>query len=133
MFRLPRASDAADARLVVTSGGEGERWRRTFDGRRLDTRAYRAGDCDLAERIGIVEFRFRLEESDGGLAFHQREAALMCGPIRLRLPARLAPRVEAREDPAGARRILVRVRVALPAIGPILDYAGTVDFEDTRT
>jgi hypothetical protein len=131
LLRLPRASDAAETRLVITSGADGERWLRTFDDRRLDTRQYQAADCELAERIGVLEFRFRLETSDGSLLFRQLEAAFLCGPVRLRLPAPWAPSVEAREDPAGPHRIYVHVRVALPALGPVLTYDGTIDIEDT--
>jgi hypothetical protein len=40
LLRLPRASEAAETRLVVTSSAGGERWLRTFGGRRLDSRQY---------------------------------------------------------------------------------------------
>jgi hypothetical protein len=53
------------------------------------------------------------------------------GSLSLRLPAACAPEVDAREDPAGARHIRVRVRVALPAVGPLLTYEGTMTIEDT--
>jgi uncharacterized protein DUF4166 len=132
LLRLPRASDAAETHLVITSQAAGERWLRTFDDRRLDTRQYQAGDCELAERIGILELRFRLEASEGSLLFRQLEAALLFGSVRLRLPAPWSPRVEAREDPAGAHQIRVHVRVALPALGPVLTYDGTIDIEDPR-
>jgi hypothetical protein len=130
LLRLPRASDAADTRLIVTSGADGERWLRTFDGRRLDTRQYQAGDGELAERFGVLEFRFRLEASEGSLLFRQRAVALLCGPVRLRLPSAWAPSVEAREDPTGPHQIGVHVRVALPAVGRVLAYDGTIDIED---
>jgi len=47
-LRLPRASEAAETRLVMTPRADGEQWRRTFDDRRLDTRQYRAGAGELA-------------------------------------------------------------------------------------
>ena len=131
LLRLPRAGDAAETRLVVTSHDDGERWLRTFGDRRLDTRQYEAGDRVLAERIGLLEFRFRLEASAGSLVFRQLDAALLVGSVRLRLPATWAPTVEAREDPAGARCVRVHVRVALPGLGPVLTYDGTIDIEDT--
>lgn len=132
LLHLPRASDRAETRLVVTSGANGEQWLRTFDDRRLDTRQYQAGDCDLAERIGVLEFRFRLEASEGSLLFRQLEAAFLFGSVRLRLPAACAPSVDAREDPAGPHQVRVHVRVALPAVGPVLTYDGTMDLEEPR-
>ncbi len=129
LLRLPRASEAAETRLVVTSRADGEQWHRSFDDRHLDTRQYQAGECELAERIGVLEFRFRLEASEGSLVYRQVGAAFVLGSVRLRFPAAWGPRVDAREDPAGARRIRVHVRVTLPALGPVLTYDGAIDLE----
>lgn len=129
VLRLPRATDAAETRLVVTSVADGEHWLRAFDDRRLDTRQYMAGDGELAERIGILEFRFRLEASDGGILFRQLEAAVLCGSLRLRFPTTWTPRVIAREDPAGANQVHVHVQVDLPAVGPVLTYDGLIEIE----
>lgn len=131
LLRLPRANPKADTRLVITEDAGGERWHRTFDDRRIDTRQYRAGDGELAERFGLLEFRFKLDASQGSLIFRQVEAAFLCGTVRLKIPAAWAPRVDAREDPAGARQIGVHVRVALPLVGPVLTYDGTIDIEET--
>lgn len=132
LLRLPRASGAAETRLVVTSRGDVEHWCRTFDDRCLDTWQYQTGDGELGERIGVIEFRFRLEASEGSLVFRQVEAAVVCGSVRVRVPAAWAPRVDAREDPAGARRIGIHVRVVLPALGPLLTYDGIIDLEEHR-
>jgi len=132
MLRFPRATDAADTRLVITPGADGEMWLRTFGDRRLDTRQYEAAGSELAERIGVLEFRFRLEAVAGSLLFRQREAALVLGSIRLPLPASCVPRVDAREDAAGADRVCVYVCVTCPLLGPILTYDGTVEIEDVR-
>jgi hypothetical protein len=132
ILRLPRASEAAETQLVVTPCEDGERWLRTFGDRRLDTRQYHVGDSVLAERIGILEFRFRLEVCGGDLLYRQTEAAVLYGPVRLRLPHACAPRIEARETPAGARDVRVHVGVALPALGSLLTYDGIMNFEDVR-
>ena len=130
ILRLPPPAAAAETRLTVTARGDGERWQRTFAGRCLDTRQYALGRCELAERFGVLEFRFRLDVSDGRLVYVQREAAFLCGPARLRIPAAWAPRVEAREDPAGPTRVNVEVHVSLPGVGPLIAYDGLIDVED---
>ena len=129
MLRLPRASGAAETRLVVTSRGDGEEWHRRFGDRVLNTRQYQTGQSELGERIGILELRFALEASEGSLVFRQREAALMVGAIRVRLPSSWAPRVQAREDPAGPSRVRVHVRLVFPVLGTLLTYDGVVDVE----
>jgi uncharacterized protein DUF4166 len=130
MLRLPQSSAVADTRLVIAARGDEEHWERTFNGRRVETRQY-ASDDDLAEGFGILEFRFRLHPSGGSLLYVQREAALLCGPVRLRIPAPLAPRVEAREAPAGPKQVQVEVRVVLPGIGMLIAYGGVVGIEET--
>lgn len=130
LLRLPRVNEAADTRLVIAAGAGGETWHRTFDDRQLDTRQYPTRGGELGERFGPLEFRFRLSASQGSLIFQQTRVALVCGPIRLRIPSAWGPRIDAREDPAGARRIGVHVRVALPAVGPLVSYDGTIDIED---
>ena len=132
MLRLPRPSAAAETQLMVTAGPEGEHWQRTFNGRHLKTRQYQSNTSELAEQFGVLEFRFRLDASGGNLLYVQREAAVLFGPVRLRIPAAWAPRVEAREDPAGPTRINVAVRVVLPGIGQLIAYDGLVDIEDLR-
>jgi hypothetical protein len=130
LLRLPRPSRAAETRLVIAACGNRQQWRRTFDDRHLDTWQYQTGDGELGERIGVLEFRFRLNASNGSLVFRQVEAAFVLGSVRLRLPAAWAPRIEAREDPAGADRIVVSVRVVLPGMGLLLTYDGTSNLED---
>ena len=132
MLRLPRPTAAAEAQLMVTAGPEGEHWQRTFNGRHLKTRQYESNTFELAEQFGVLEFRFRLDASGGNLLYVQREAAILFGPVRLRIPAAWAPRVEAREDPAGPTRIKVAVRVVLPGIGQLIAYDGFVDIEELR-
>ena len=131
LLRLPHPSAAADTRLVISARGDREQWERTFGRCRFVTLQYRWRD-DLAERFGVLQFRFRLHVSDGSLFYVQRQAAVLCWPVRLPIPALCAPRVEAREDPAGPERIQVEVRVLLPAIGLLISYAGIVEVEEHR-
>lgn len=128
---LPAPGAAVPVRLVVTPRGEGEEWARSIGGRPLVSvqRGGRGGL--LAERAGFLEVSFRLEAVGGALRYHQQGAALCLGPLRLPLPACLAPRVRGREWPAAdgvATRI--RVAVALPLLGPLIVYGGTLRRED---
>jgi Domain of unknown function (DUF4166) len=132
MLRLPRAAAAAETQLIVTARADGEHWQRTFDGRRLVTRQYASSESELAERFGLFEFRFRLDACSGSLLYVQRETALLFGPVRVRVPAQWAPRVEALEDPAGPTRVKLHVRIALPGGGLLMAYAGFIEVEDTR-
>lgn len=129
MCRLPSPSAASDTRLTVTVRADGEHWERTFSGRRVATRQYRSGD-ELSERFGVLQFRFHLRVSDGGLLYVQRQAAFRCWLVHLPIPTAFAPRVEAREDPAGSKRIHVEVRVILPGIGLLIAYAGIIEVEE---
>ena len=105
-------------------------WIRHIGGDRLVSRQFRAGADLLAERIRIIEFRFQLDPSALGLVYHQRAAALAMGPLRVPLPARLAPAIEATEEAVDRARMRVTVRVTLPLIGLLIAYGGVVDFEE---
>ena len=131
LLRLPRASDSVEARLIVTPRGDAEQWCRSFDGRRFDTRQYATPHGELAERVGAIEFRFRLDVEEGSLVFRHAGAAFAIGALRLAPPAAWTPAVEAREDAAGPRRLHIQVKLTVPAVGPVLTYAGTVDYEDS--
>ena len=133
VLRLPRPSEAADIALTVTAEAGGERWLRVFDGRDLETRQSQSGRLELAERFGLFEIRFHLDTRDGSLLYIQRDAALRAGSLRLRIPGAWAPSVTAREDPAGADRIKVTVRVDLPGHRRLIAYDGIIQVQNTRT
>jgi Domain of unknown function (DUF4166) len=129
MLRLPRPDARAETQLTVTPRADGERWQRTFNGRSFTTRQYESNASELAERYGVLEFRFRLDAPGGSLVYIQREAALLFGAGRLRLPWQWAPHVKAREDPAGPNRVNVEVSVTLPGIGLLIAYNGIIQVE----
>lgn len=131
LWRLPVPGDAAPVQLVVTAEPAGECWRRTVNGRRFETRQYAAAHSLLGEQFGALEFRFQLVPVDGSLVYVQREAAVVLGPVRVAIPASWAPRVVAREDPAGLLGIKVEVRILLPGIGALISYEGLVHIEET--
>ncbi len=130
LLRLPRTGAAADVRLTVIARGDEEVWERTFDGRQFVTRQYQSSEYGLAERFGLLEFRYRLDRSAGGLLYLQDRTAVVLRSMRLALPARLAPRVEAREYAAGTNQVNVSVRITLPGAGLLIAYDGTIVVED---
>jgi hypothetical protein len=134
LLRVPPAGAAIDTRLMVTAQGDGERWERTFETARVETQQYagHAAESELLERFGLLEFRFQLVAVQGSLRYRQREVAFRWRAVRVRIPARLAPRVEAREDPSGPRHVKAHVQVALPVIGPLMAYEGIIEIEEPR-
>ena len=130
VLRKPRASDSVDVRLEVTRDEEGETWCRTFDEVRLETWQREATAGILEERFGLLEFRFRLAADLGALRYEQVSASMRVGPLRLRLPVALAPKVDACERSYGPACVRVQVRVTWPPAGLILEYDGDVHIED---
>ncbi|HWW77150.1 MAG TPA: DUF4166 domain-containing protein [Pyrinomonadaceae bacterium] len=146
LMNLPESGEAVPLLLRVTPHAGGERWRRSFAGRDFVTEqrahagrrtagragplpAERAGPL-LAERAGPVEMLFRLKAEGGVLVYAQEGVALCAGSLRVPLPRRLAPRVEASERAGrGGRGVHVSVRVAAPLVGLVIRYEGLVTTE----
>src|SRR5262249_43548337 len=76
LFSLPRAAKAVRTELVITPSDEGETWARVFGDRPLVTTQSQGAGWVLMERVGILEFRFRLEALHGGLFYRQVGVAL---------------------------------------------------------
>jgi uncharacterized protein DUF4166 len=86
----------------------------------------------FAERCRGVELRFELQSDRAGLRYVQRGAALALGPLRLPLPAAIAPRVDA-HDEAGKEPFSIDFTVELRLRRRrLVGYAGTVFPEDSR-
>lgn len=125
LARLPAEGESIEVRLMVTAGPAGEEWRRTFAGRPLVSAQYARPDGLLAERIGPIEIRFRLDPAGGALLYRTEGAVLRAGPLAVPLPPWLCPRATASEAQAGdPDRITVRVEVALPLLGRLIEYGG---------
>jgi hypothetical protein len=133
LARVPAAGDAVTVQLTVepwdTPAGPRERWRRRFGGRPLVSLQAETPGGLLAERIGPLEFCFRLAVEHGSLVFEQRGCRLRVGPVSARLPHWLAPVIWCRE--AGTDKIdetVVVVTVSAPGGGLLFSYQGTVDW-----
>jgi hypothetical protein len=136
LLQLPPSGEAVPLLLSVTPhDGGGERWHRSFAGAEFVTvqRAHE-GEPLLAERAGPFETLFRLTAEGGALAYRSEDVALRAGRLRLRLPRRLAPRVEASERAcADGRGVLVSVRVTAPLVGLLIEYEGQVRTKEEET
>jgi hypothetical protein len=127
LARLPAAGEAVDVGLTITPLEHGEEWRRTFAGRPLVSAQYQRGDTLLAERVGLLEMRLRLAVANGTLFYKSVSAALRLGPLRLRLPGWVTPRLTAREQPDGDRNgVYVSIEMSLPLLGLLVAYEGPV-------
>jgi hypothetical protein len=131
VLRLPTAGEALATRLVIVRHTWGETWSRTFAGKALMTVQYQRGAALLAERLGGLEFRFRLCVIEDALEFRHTDTAGVLGPLRVPLPRWLSPRITAREW-AGleAGSLQVAVRISLPFLGLLLAYEGCLKRED---
>ncbi len=130
LLRLPRSTDGHDAVLRITSDARTERWTRTFGRRSLVTIQRALSDGCLGERIGPLEFRFRLHADAGALSYVQVGAVLISGRWSMPLPRWIAPRVEAREERHdGGDRAHVRVEICAPMIGFLMSYEGCLAVE----
>ncbi len=86
---------------------------------------FERADGLLAERIGFVEMRFRLQVVGGVLTYQTTSAALRLGALHVPLPYWFSPRVTALERPAGeGDQIDVSVEVRLPLLGCLIAYEG---------
>ena len=125
-LRLPRAGRQVPLCLVIERRPDGERWRRSFGGQHLVTEQ-RSSHGLLLERFGPCELRLRATIRDGALLIEQEGAALRLGPVSLRVPRRLQPRVRATARAHAVHDVAVSVRVSMPSGRLLLHYAGTVD------
>ena len=140
LARVPPSSPAIDVRLAIQHRGLSERWHRAFDGAPLVTYQSAAPGGVLAERVGPLEFRFRLAVRDGSLLYRQVGFAICLGPLRIPLPEWAAITIACREgaappvDPppmaepraAPLDRTTVDVRVTAPTGTLLFAYRGTV-------
>jgi hypothetical protein len=94
---------------------------------------YQRGTDLLAERLGCLEFWFRLRVIEHALDFWHTGTTGVLGPLRVPLPRWLSPRITAREW-AGLEEgsLQVEVRISLPLIGLLMAYEGCLKREDLK-
>jgi hypothetical protein len=117
---LPAATAAAPVTLRVRVQGERELWTRIFPDRELRSVQW-IEDGRLIEQTGPLRLAFDVAADESGLLF----ACRGCRVFGMPLPREFAPRVAARVR-GGDARWEVLVSVAVPGLGPIAWYGGTV-------
>jgi uncharacterized protein DUF4166 len=120
LLRLPAATPQAQGRLTVTVQGDHEVWERTFPDTKLRTVQWMEGAL-LVEATGPMQFLFDVTADENGMRF----APAGCRFLGRRLPQALAPRISStvRGETGGWD---LRVSMALPGLGPIVAYGGSV-------
>ena len=118
--RLPPAG-SAPIRVDIDALPDHEVWTRHVAGHAMSSRLWKRRDL-LCERLGLVTFGFRLHASAEGLAWTVARVRVLGLP----LPARFFHGVRALESGRDGRYTF-HVAAALPGIGPLVDYRGTLD------
>lgn len=120
ILAFPRPAARVSVALRVRVSGEREIWTRAFPGHELRTvQSLERGR--LVERAGPVRIAFDVDADETGMRFTSREFRV----LGVRLWRALAPQVTARVRGA-ANGWNVDVSVALPLLGTIASYGGTV-------
>jgi hypothetical protein len=120
IMRFPPSGDYPLHVTFAEHGGK-ECWTRDFGGHRFTSELSRAGN-GVAERFGPLRFVFDLPADETGLRMELRGWTLFGVPM----PRAFGPRITAHEWQEEGR-FHFEVRVALPLIGPVIDYTGWLE------
>lgn len=120
--RLPPAGTGPIAVEIVAGDGR-ERWTRNVGGHAMRSRLHGEGGL-LHERLGLVDFAFRLHSAGDDIAWTVQRVRVFGLP----LPARWFAAVHARESAQGGR-YRFDVVAALPLAGPLVHYRGWLHVE----
>ncbi len=122
----PRASSASSSVDAIRS------FEFTNGVRRMTDAMHVVDGClvDVLGTGGHVRAKFEAAIVDGALELRSRAVGLRVGPMRLRVPDLIAPRVRLVErfDDTSARQH-VRVTVDMPMIGRLYEYSGFFTYE----
>ena len=119
---LPRAAEDVPVSVQFETGPAGEIWARDFGGSRMRSRLWQHKG-ELRERLGLVQFRFRVHAHDGVLYWNTIGASVLGV---LPLPGCLFRDVRCRErEHAGRYEFLVEAR--MPLVGDLIRYEGWLE------
>lgn len=129
---FPAAGQRVPVQVVIERSGSGEVWRRRFGDHWLVSHQRARGD-QLVESVGCVELILAVRAEEGTLRFSSEGVRLSFGRLRLRVPRRLALRVDAAvRATTDGRRMHVAVNVAAPILGTLLAYGGELTERDQQ-
>jgi hypothetical protein len=119
--RLPPSGKSVKLRIRIQRGPVGETWTRDFGGHAMRS-TLRARGVFLEERLGPTRFCFTLVPEAGGIRWDLASVRSLGIP----LPVSWFRGVEAREGASGGRYTF-DVRAALPVVGLLVHYRGSLD------
>jgi hypothetical protein len=120
---LPKSNPKADLVVVAWHFPDQIVWSRSFDGREFES-TFRKDDDLLVEQMGPLSLYMQPMCEGGRLVY--RLLGTQIGPIPL--PRFLAPSMQAWESERDGK-YQFEVAVALPLLGPVIRYSGTLDVE----
>ena len=123
VLALPKATGQTRFSFELEANTTTETWRRHFPGRLMTSRMSVIG-ATLVERLGPVDFHFKLEADSGQLAM-LLERLIFCG---IPCPEFLLPSVIAVET-ASPGKLHFNVAARLPLVGLIREYRGFLNVE----
>lgn len=126
LFRLPRAGSNMPVRVEMRSESDGsETWTRIYPGvtMRSNLRNADSKTHQLTEVLGPLSIRLQWNPSERGLQLQTISARMFGCP----LPSFLRPRSHASETVGADGRFHFDVPIALPPIGTIVHYTGSLE------
>lgn len=140
LCRLPRVQAASPTQLWVVPCKDGERWLRYFGHRQFFTFQRNQGSnaarsegapatsrAELLERFGPITLHLRLCVKGQSLTVRSRATRL----FGMKLPQWLGIRVVAHERPIDESTLYCDIRLFLPWLGGLLQYKGTLSFQNS--
>ena len=128
LFGFPREGTDVPVEVSFTPEGDGERWHRTFNGKRFSSWQSPGTDRDehlLVERFGPARFALALVAENDSLCLIPRRWSLFAVPM----PHFLLPRGSSFETEREGE-FAFDVEIAMPLAGRIVAYRGTLQEAD---
>lgn len=120
LVRLPAPGSGLAITVVFARSPQAETWARDFGGAAMCSRMW-ARRGQLRERLGLLQFDFRLDSSPAGIAWSTAGVRLHG---LLPLPAAWFARVQCRESEDAQGRYSFDVSASLPLVGLVVRYQG---------